>query len=332
MRIAIVNDVELSTAILRQSVSSVAEIAWTARDGAEALEKCIADVPDLILMDLFMPVMDGIEATRQIMQRCPCAILVVTASVEKNTAQVFEAMGHGALDAVSTPALDVNGDPATAQDLLSKIATMGKLLGKSSPPKTTSHSAFSTPRLITIGSSTGGPKALATILSKLPANLNAAIVIVQHVDAQFTAGMADWLNEQCPLSVRLANPGDRLTAGQVLIAGTNNHLQLKANLSLGYTPNPIDYPYRPSVDVFFKSVAQHWKKPSTAVLLTGMGRDGAEGLLALKQKGWHTIAQNQATCVVYGMPKAAVEMGAALEILPLDAIAPALIKVPVTRR
>jgi two-component system, chemotaxis family, response regulator WspF len=333
MRIAIVNDVEMITTTLRKVISTVAnyEIAWTARDGAEAVTKCSADIPDLILMDLFMPVMDGIEATRQIMQRCPCAILVVTASVEKNTAQVFEAMGHGALDAVSTPVLGMNGDPAAAQDLLNKIATLSKLIGKS-VAKAATRSIPQSPRLVVIGSSTGGPKALAAILAQLPASFNAAVVIVQHVDAQFTPGMVDWLNEQSSLPVRLASSGDRLVPGQILVAGTNDHLQLRANHSLSYTPNPIDYPYRPSVDVFFKSVAQHWKEPGMAVLLTGMGRDGAEGLLALRQRGWHTIAQNQATCVVYGMPKAAVEMGAAVEVLPLDAIAPVLLKVPAIRR
>lgn len=333
MRIAIVNDVEMVTTTLRKVISTVAgyEIAWIAKNGAEAVTKCSADIPDLILMDLFMPVMDGIEATRQIMQCCPCAILVVTASVENNTAQVFEAMGYGALDAVSTPVLGMNGDPAAAQDLLNKIATLSKLIGKS-VSKVATRSIPQSPRLVVIGSSTGGPKALATILAQLPASFNASVVIVQHVDAQFTPGMVDWLNEQSPLSVRLAASGDRLVPGQILVAGTNDHLQLRANHSLSYTPNPIDYPYRPSVDVFFKSVAHHWKEPGIAVLLTGMGRDGAEGLLALRQKGWHTIAQNQATCAVYGMPKAAVEIGAAVEVLPLDAIAPVLLKVPAIRR
>jgi two-component system, chemotaxis family, response regulator WspF len=178
MRIAIVNDVEMITTTLRKVISTVAnyEIAWTARDGAEAVTKCSADIPDLILMDLFMPVMDGIEATRQIMQRCPCAILVVTASVEKNTAQVFEAMGHGALDAVSTPVLGMNGDPAAAQDLLNKIATLSKLIGKS-VAKAATRSIPQSPRLVVIGSSTGGPKALAAILAQLPASFNAAVVI-----------------------------------------------------------------------------------------------------------------------------------------------------------
>lgn len=333
MRIAIVNDVKMAVETLRRIVSTVPtyEIAWIAWDGAEAVAKCAADPPDLILMDLLMPVMNGAQATHQIMQRSPCAILIVTASVEKNTTQVFEAMGYGALDVVSTPVLGLNGDPTAGHDLLTKIATIAKLIGKSAAKsqsngaKSSSISSLGRPPLVVIGSSTGGPKALATILAHLPATFRAAIVIVQHVDAQFTPGMVDWLNQQTPLSVQLAAQGDRLVAGQVLVAGTNDHLYMRSTLSLGYTPDPSDYPYRPSVDVFFKSVAQQWKERGTAVLLTGMGRDGAEGLQALRQKGWHTIAQNQATCVVYGMPKAAVELGAAIDILPLDAIAPALL-------
>ena len=177
-----------------------------------------------------------------------------------------------------------------------------------------------------IGSSTGVPNALAAILSRLPASFNAAITIVQHVDAQFTPGLVDWLNQQTPLSVRLASEGSHLEVGKVLIAAKNDHLSLQPNLSLSYTKDPINYPYRPSVDVFFKSVAQYWNRQGTAVLLTGMGRDGAEGLSLLRNKGWHTIAQNQATCVVYGMPKAAVELGAAVDVLPIEAIAATLLK------
>ncbi len=182
------------------------------------------------------------------------------------------------------------------------------------------------PPLVAIGSSTGGPKALAAILSRLPADFGAAIVIVQHVDQQFSSGLVDWLNQQTPLTVKLAKTGDRLIKGTVLVAGTNDHLSLRADLTLHYIKEPVDYPYRPSVDVFFKSLAQHWSHKEIAVLLTGMGQDGAEGLSLLKSQGWHTIAQDKASCAVYGMPKAAVALGAAIEILPPEAIAAVLIQ------
>jgi two-component system response regulator WspF len=338
MRVAIVNDMIMAQEALRRVLMTVPDyqVAWVARDGADAVAKCAQNTPDLILMDLVMPVMDGVEATRQIMKNSPCAILIVTASVGKNAGKVFEALGCGALDAVNTPVLGSSGNPALAQALLEKIATIRKLIGKSAskaktiplietPKSPASRLTSHLPSLVAIGSSTGGPSALAKILSRLPANFGAAVVIVQHVDAQFAPGLIEWLNQQTPLSVLMASPGSRPEIGKVLIAVTNDHLCLQSNLSLTYTPQPIDYPYRPSVDVLFKSVAQHWHRRGIAVLLTGMGRDGAEGMSLLRTKGWHTIAQNQATSIVYGMPKAAVDLNAAVEILPLDAIAPTLI-------
>jgi two-component system, chemotaxis family, response regulator WspF len=184
MRIAIVNDMMMAVETLRRVVMTVKDyqVAWIAHDGAEAVSKCAQDTPDMILMDLIMPIMDGVEATRQIMKNSPCAIVVVTASVEKNASQVFEAMGYGALDAVSTPVLGASGNPQAAQAMLAKIVTIGKLIGKSNtnsksriltetPKSVFSPLASRVPPLVVIGSSTGGPNALAKILSRLPASL-----------------------------------------------------------------------------------------------------------------------------------------------------------------
>lgn len=329
MRIAIVNDMILAVEALRRIVVSVPgyELTWVARDGAEAVERCAADTPDLVLMDLIMPVMDGVEATRRIMKDAPCAILVVTATVSGNTSLVFEAMGHGALDAVNTPVLGASGKLEGGEALLAKIATIGKLIGKtpglrhrrSVPVERTL--AEEVPPLVVIGASTGGPKALADVLSRLPSGFGASIVIVQHVDVQFAPGMAAWLNDQTSLTVRTASEGCRPEVGTALLAGTNDHLILTPGRTLSYSPEPVDFPYRPSVDVFFKSVAAHWPRKGGAALLTGMGRDGAEGLLALRRAGWHTLAQDEASSVVYGMPKAAAEMGAANQILPIQEVA-----------
>jgi len=337
MKIAIVNDMVIAVEALRRVLLTVPEhqVAWIAKDGAEAVTKCAKDTPDLILMDLIMPVMDGVEATRQIMKQSPCAIVIVTANVGQNAAKVFEAMGCGALDAVNTPSLGSQGKPEAAQAaLLGKIATISKLIGKStqSPQFKTQNSCNTAlPPLVAIGSSTGGPKALATILSRLPANFGAAIAIVQHVDAQFAVGMINWLNDLTPLTVKKASVGDRPEKGIVVVACTNDHLCLQSNHTLNYIKDPIDYPYRPSIDVFFKSVAQYWTPKGTAVLLTGMGRDGAEGLNLLRSHGWHTIAQNKESCIVYGMPRAAVELNAAVEVLNPDAIATSLIQRVVSR-
>ena len=331
MKIAIVNDMVIAVEALRRVLLTVPEhkVAWIAKDGAEAVAKCAKDTPDLILMDLLMPVMDGVEATRQIMKLSPCAIVIVTANVGQDAAKVFEAMGYGALDAVNTPILSSQEKPEAALALLRKIATIGKLIGKStvqgSNLKPQNFCNTSLPPLVALGSSTGGPKALATILARLPANFGAAIAIVQHIDAQFAVGMIDWLNDLTPLSVKKASVGDRPEKGTVLVACTNEHLVLQSNHTLNYIKEPIDYPYRPSIDVFFKSVAHYWTLKGTAVLLTGMGRDGAEGLSLLRCQGWHTIAQDEESCVVYGMPRAAVELNAAVEVLNPDAIATSLI-------
>ncbi|QZZ21493.1 chemotaxis response regulator protein-glutamate methylesterase [Leptothermofonsia sichuanensis E412] len=352
MRIAIVNDLPIAVAALRKVVQTVPDyqVIWTAKNGAEAVDRCAQDTPDLILMDLLMPVMDGVESTRQIMKKSPCGILVVTSNTEKHVDRVYEAMCHGALDAVDTPILDASDNARSASTLLAKIATIRKLLKPAalsqksktsvSPSKSTlkpstfeRSSLWSTaPPIIAIGSSTGGPKALATVLSKLPVGFNAAIAVVQHVDAQFSAGLVSWLNQQVALPVRVARAGDALEPGTILVAGTNDHLYVRSDLTLGYTTDPIDYPYRPSVDVFFKSLAEHWTRRGTAVLLTGMGRDGAEGLSALRARGWHTIAQDKESCVVYGMPRAAVELNAAVEVLSPDAIATVLVQALKSKR
>ena len=333
MRIAIVNDLILAVEILRRIVleSAVHKVAWVAQTGEEAVRKCAADTPDLILMDLFMPDMDGVEATRRIMYGSPCPILVVTATLEDNAGKVFEAMGHGALDAINTPMMGSGEGARDSRDaLLKKIAIIGNL-SKNSSESPLQRAARGAPiskvsSLIVVGASTGGPKALAEILGHLPADLGAGIVIAQHVDGEFSAGMAKWLNDQSPLSVRLAREGARPSRATALLAGKNDHLVLTAGLTLAYSKEPTAILFRPSVDVLFKSVAEHWPSRGIAILLTGMGRDGAEGLKMLQRVGWHTIAQDEATSVVYGMPKAARDLGAASEILPIHQIAKTILR------
>ncbi|HSX81924.1 MAG TPA: chemotaxis response regulator protein-glutamate methylesterase [Candidatus Saccharimonadia bacterium] len=305
---------------------------WIAKNGAEAVQQCAKETPDLVLMDLLMPGMDGVEATRRIMASTPCAILVVTVSVGANAWRVYEAMGHGALDAVDTPALGLGNPRASAAPLLMKIDTIARLIGDRDSMQSTAERGGGTAlscrpnRLVTIGASAGGPAAVATVLRGLPKAFPAAIVIIQHVDEQFAAGMAEWLNQYSALPVRVSKEGDRPVGGGVLLAGTNDHLVLKAVDRLGYTPEPRDCVYRPSVDVFFQSVSQLWPGDVLGVLLTGMGRDGAMGLKALRNKGHYTIAQDKASSAVYGMPKAAATLNAAVDIVPLDHIAAKLIQ------
>lgn len=332
MRIAIVNDLALAVEVLRRLVRSVPEyeVAWTAANGVEAVEKSARDRPDLILMDLIMPLMDGAQATRIIMKQSPCAILVVTATVAGNADKVFAALSAGALDAVATPVFGPSGGIDGGEELLRKIAVMGKLIafaGRESPaaaPPRPPVAPAHPPRLVVLGASTGGPNAVAIILRGLPKNLEAAVVVVQHLDVQFAPALVEWLNNQTDLPVSLIRENLAPEAGRVYVAGTNDHLVIDSDLTFHYTTEPVGYPYRPSVDEFFLSLGRHWPQPGVACLLTGMGRDGAQGLLALRRTGWRTMAQDERTCIVYGMPRAAVEAGAVAQLLPLENISTAI--------
>lgn len=330
MRIAIVNDMKMTVEMLRRIISASShKVAWVAYDGAEAVEKCAQDRPDLILMDLIMPVMDGVEATRLIMQKSPCAILIVTATVSGNASKVFEAMGFGALDVTKTPVMSPKTQTVDSKELMTKIERIATLIRPSRPTLANVQEAKETsglrPSLLVIGASTGGPKALVEVLRGLPAHPSFATIIIQHVDQEFSPGLADWLSQETGQSVKIAKEGMKPQAGLTLLAGKNDHLIMETGGTLSYTEDPIDNPYRPSVDVFFNSVALHWKEKAVAVLLTGMGADGAKGMKALHDLGWHTIAQDQKSCIVFGMPKAAIALGAVSTVLPLFEISKGIV-------
>lgn len=336
MRIAIVNDMPMAVEGLRRALLASGEnqVVWTAWNGAEAVKHCAEDVPDLILMDLIMPEMNGVDATEKIMQSTPCPILIVTASVGMNSGLVFEAMGKGAIDAISTPLFggsEFSGseNSGASETLLRKVSMIEVLTQpiKSSRKPRKQAPLFGVKRgdnLVVIGSSSGGPEALAKILGGLPKNFQAAVVIVQHVDAQFSEGLAKWLNQQTPLTVRLAKDGEKPQKGEVLLAGTDDHLVMHKDGTLGYKAEPKNMPYRPSVDVFWRSLNEHQTGNVTAVLLTGMGKDGAQGMLDLKGGGVHTIVQDEKSCAVFGMPKAAIDIGAAVEVLAIEDISEVL--------
>jgi chemotaxis response regulator CheB len=326
MRIGVVNDRPATAAALAQALALEPghRTIWTARSGLEAVELCASDTPDLVLMALLGPPVVGVEATRRIMSRTPCPILI-TVSGGADAARVFEAMGHGALDVVDAPEVDCDSGRRRngAAPLLAKIATIARLVGhRDVSPRYARMTRDDGRRpLVVVGASAGGPAAVATVLLRLPRDLPAAIVIVQHVEAQFAAGMAEWLGLHSALPVRIAAEGDRLTPGTVFLAGTTDHLHLLAGGRLGYTPEPRECAYRPSIDVFFRSVGRRWKGDVVGILLTGMGSDGAVGLKALRDLGHHTIAQDEASSAVFGMPKAAAAMGAAVEVLPIERLA-----------
>lgn len=334
MRIAIANSNAATTDILRTVVASRPgyEILWTASNGTDAVKNNLHDKPDLILMAPDLPVADeGIQAIQIIMQDNPCAILLVADEVSKEASRVFEAMGRGALDVQNTPFIDPEGNIRGGEELLEKISVINRLIGnhgmnikKEIIVQHNSLKLFQP--VIVIGSSTGGPKALVEIVSNMPVGVNVSIIIIQHVDVQFVNGLIEWLAGYTEMNVTLASEGVFPEGNTVYVAGTNDHLVMGEDCTFHYVVEPRDNPYRPSIDAFFLSVAQNWPVKGVAVLLTGMGRDGAQGLLSLREAGWHTIAQDEKTSVVYGMPRAAAQMDAAKEILPIEKIAESVIK------
>ncbi len=331
MNIGIVNDMPLAIEALRRALSAEPRhhVIWAAKDGAEAVSFTAKQRPDLILMDLIMPNMDGVEATRQIMCLHPCPILLVTADVGVNAQRVFEAMACGALDAIDTPYLGMADPRKNAAPLLNKIDSIEQRQRQDNEQSCAGRLDAVPPSehpggLVAIGASAGGPGALATLLGGLPKDFGAAIVIVQHIDQMFVDGMAQWLNKFSAMPVRLAKEGDRPEAGVVLLADSGAHLIMKSAQQLGYSPEPRENIYKPSIDVFFRSLARHLSDNTVGVLLTGMGADGAQGLKALRDKGCYTIAQDQATSTVYGMPKVAATLGAAVAIFPIQDMAPKL--------
>ena len=329
MRIGIANDSPTAAEALRRALAAAGEhqVAWVARTGADAVRLCRDLPPDLVLMDLAMPVLDGVEATRRIMREAPCAILIVTAAPQDNVGQVFRALGAGALDVTATPVLLGRGGEDA---LLAKIRTIAKLIAATPaapPPAPAAAPAAASPavtRLVAIGASTGGPVALARVLARWRPPPDTAAVVVQHIDPAFATQLARWLGEQTGVPVRAIAGGDAIEGGLVQVAASDDHLRLTPSHRFAYDAHPRDEVYRPSIDVFFHSVARYWDGNATGVLLTGMGRDGASGLLAMRQAGQATIAQDEASSAVYGMPKAAAELGAAEKILSLDNIPPAL--------
>jgi two-component system, chemotaxis family, response regulator WspF len=297
-------------------------VAWTANDGRSALESVELHPPRLLLLDARIQRPSCSEVLRSLTGKCP--VLVLVDGSQAATASVYDAMAAGALDVAQCPTLDESGVLAGEAPLLTQLQKMtGELRGGARAPATSSALG---PCVVLIGSSTGGPQALQTVFGALPRELDAAYLVAQHVDREFTAGLADWLGRESKLTVRLARADDVPIAGTVLIAGTNDHLVTTRRGRLMYTEQPREAPYRPSADVLFESFASHWERPGVAVLLTGMGRDGAAGMLKLRQAGWYTIAQDAASSVVFGMPKAAIELGAAQEVSPLSGVAQAIVR------
>ena len=292
------------------------------------------DRPDIVLMDLVMPNMNGVEATRRIMIESPCAVLIVTSTIDGHLNLVYEAMGYGALDVTTTP---VVGDSRLSDDgeaLRQKIRSLVARLPERKPSVSrpaasgaaVQSAASRAPRLVLLGASTGGPGAIQQIVRSLPGDFNAAVIVAQHIDPEFVKGLGDWLATTCRLSIQLAAGETILKAGQVYLLDSRHHAQLLGPDRLSATDQAGGSYYRPSIDLLFSSAADAACRGSIGVLLTGMGRDGAEGLLRMRQAGLFTISQSQDSCVVYGMPRAAEALQASAMTGSPDAIGDYLIQ------
>jgi two-component system chemotaxis response regulator CheB len=340
IRVLVVDDSALMRKLIPQILAAepAIEVVGTAMDGRFCLKKIEELHPDVITLDLQMPGMNGIDTLREIMLRQPLPVVVVSSHSTEGASVTFKALGLGAVDFVTKPEDASSHMAETGAELIAKIkaAATSKFFRPAIARKTEApplkkapvlKSAPPASKVVAIGISTGGPQALEFLLAQLPADFPGSIVVVQHMPEGFTEMFARRLDDLCALSVKEAQSGDALQSGRVLICPGSRHMRVK-RLTMGdlvvLTDEPRVNGHRPSVDVLFRSVAEDFGEHSVAVLMTGMGDDGAEGLGAVKKAGGVTIAQNEESCVVFGMPKVAIERGYATRIVGLDTLSSTL--------
>ena len=335
IRVMIVDDSGFARDIISAILSSDPEIdiVGTAVDGQDALDKVMELHPDLITMDIVMPNMDGLEAIEHIMAFSPTPILVVTSQQDAHIA--FKALNKGALEVVEKPSFEKLDRGQNKEDFISKVKLLAKvkvithLSGRRvTRPRPVVTEPVETQKLKIVGiaSSTGGPKVLAKILSLMPGDLPICILLVQHIAEGFSQSLVDWLDGVSPFNVKLAKDGDQISAGYAYIAPTGTHLEVHQRGVLSLTNDPPEEGQRPSANVLLRSLAKIYKNQTLGVILTGMGHDGAAGIKEMKKAGARTIAQNEESCVVFGMPKVAIEMGVIDKVMSIDEIADEIIK------
>lgn len=357
IRVVIVDD----SALMRRVIAELLEqdpairVVGKARDGREAIALVQELRPDIVTMDVRMPVMDGLATTEYLMAYCPTPILVLTASLAKHDIDItFKMLGAGALEVIEKPS---GGDPAdlarTAHELIRRIKILSRvkvvthlrgrrrLAGETPTQRPAAPPApmAASPRkpsepaappvaarpgpgfpIVVIGASTGGPRIVNQVLSGLKPDLGAAVLVVQHIAAGFSSGMAEWLAHACRLPVRMAREGQPIRPGEVLIAPDQLDLLITPECCVHLSANPLLI-QRPSIDISMQAAAEVFGLRALGVLLTGMGRDGAYGMLTIRRAGGYTIAQDEASSTIFGMPRAAIELNAACDVLPAGEIA-----------
>ena len=349
IRVLIVEDSIIFQTVLKNIFQSSPDIqvVGTASNGIEGLALIPRVNPDVICTDFHMPKMDGLEFTKEVMSKHPLPILVISVSVQtEQRHRIFELLEAGAVDIFPKPRSNTNVNQEAQLNqlrLINKVKvlagvkvfrkrTLGSIPAQplSPAPVSNSQPTFSNSpsvvKLVAIGTSTGGPQALQTIFSALPANFPVPIVCVQHISHGFLDGLIHWLNGSCPLSIEIATAAATPQPGTIYFPPEKKHLELNSRGQFVCADSPPVGGHRPAVDVTFKSVAQVHGGAAIAILLTGMGKDGAAGMQMIQQAGGLTIAQDQETSVIFGMPKEAIALGGVRHTLPLQKITPFLLK------
>jgi len=308
------------------------QVVGAARDGEEALAMIPNVRPDVVTLDIEMPRMDGLTVLRKVMANQPLPVIMLSSLTSEGARETIQALTWGAVDFVTKPAAKANIQ-SVMEELVEKIRRAAgtrmfavPLARREEPapppvPRKPSRPLRSQDRILVIGASTGGPRALNTLVTSLPANLPAAVVIIQHMPAGFTRSLAERLDSQSRIAVKEAAPGDRLEVGRALLAPGGFHLTFNAMGEATVNQNPPVHGVRPAIDVTMASLAPHFGPNILGVVLTGMGCDGTNGATLIRSAGGRIIAEEESTCVVYGMPRSVIEAGQADEVAPLPQIA-----------
>ncbi|MBI5846994.1 MAG: chemotaxis-specific protein-glutamate methyltransferase CheB [Nitrospirae bacterium] len=333
IRVLIVDDSVLVRNLIRAIIEMdpEMEVAGEASNGLEAVEKARNLHPDIITMDIEMPVMDGLQAIEQIMADNALPILVVTSRGDAKTA--YAAIAKGALDLMLKPDLNVEAaeEFAARLKLLSKVSVISHISGRLShrlpaAPEPPVFSGNSSDQVIAIASSTGGPDALSIILSRLPEKFPVPIVIAQHISDGFASGMVGWLRALSRIEIKVAVQGEHLKSGTAYVCPSENHMQVDGSKKINFVERHAKDIYRPSCDVLLSSVAASFGNKAIGVILTGMGNDGVVGITKIRAAGGWTIAQDEKTSVIFGMPKLAIESGVIDAVLSLEAISGEIVR------
>lgn len=345
IRVVIVDD----SAFMRRALTRLIgegrsfEVIGTASNGKEALKVVSELKPDVVTMDIEMPEMNGVEALQALMSRCPVPVVMLSSLTSRGAEITMRCLELGAIDFIAKPTGSISEDlgavryiiwqkirsaagahmnpvpTASSQVVRPVLANTRKTVSRKTPGVQSST-------VVAIAASTGGPRALLDVLVRLPADLSAGVVVVQHMPAHFTAAMAQRFDANCQLSVREAQAGDVIEDGVVLVAPGGRHLRIAPAKTIELSDEPPLWGVRPAADFMIESAAEVFGASCLGVVLTGMGRDGTQGLTTVKHGGGTVIAQDEASCVVYGMPRTAVEAGVVDEILPLNNIADGIIR------